>query len=364
MNKSNAKLNVPVSQQTRPSRRSERLLQTIEPFAEVVILMHDNPDPDAIASGWAIKHLIEERTDKPVRLVGGGAIIRAENRYMVEVLEPPLELTDELELNPNTAIILVDCSEHAVNRLDIKSDNATMVAVLDHHQTPRRRSKVPFRDIRPRIAASATIAAGYLREQNLPPNVCLATALMYALRSETRGNQTYYSATDRAILPWLTRLSDPQMLAEIEDAPLPRPYFSDLVLALQSTFTYNDAAFCLLPRAESAEIVGEVADLLIREEDTHRVMCGAVVGDDVLVSVRTDEAGGNAADLVRKVLKGIGRGGGHSNRAGGKIANCSKDGRVSEPLHEQLRQRWLDVCGVDRQRGTRLVRRREIVDNL
>jgi len=340
------------------------LLAVLEPFEEVVVLMHDNPDPDAIASGWAIKRLIEEKLLKTVRLLGGGAIVRAENRYMVKLLQPPLELTDELAIPPRTAIVLVDCGLQASNRLNVADGDCKIVAVIDHHESHEFTSKLPFRDLRPRVAASATIAATYLREQNLPPNANLATALMYALRSETRGNQTYYSSTDRAILPWLTRLADPQKLAQIEDAPLSRAYYSDLVLALQNTFMYDAVAFCLLPRAEGAEIVGEVADLLIRCEEIHRVFCGAVVENDVVVSVRTDQEGGHATELVQATLAGLGRGGGHVHRAGGKIAGRASGERVPDELHEELRRRWLETCSVDRQRGTRLVRRLEIAENL
>ncbi len=330
------------------------------------MLMHDNPDPDAIASGWALKVLIEERQQKRVRLVGGGAIVRAENRHMVKLLEPPLELRDELSLGEGVAVVLVDCGPQAANYLSSADGTKPhVVAVIDHHQSSRgSRTKLPFEDLRPRLAASATIATSYLREQQLPPHVYLATALVYALRSETQGHQTHFGYSDRAMLSWLHRYADPQLLAEIESAPLSRAYYSDLVLALQNTFTYDGAAFCLLPRAEGAEIVGEVADLLIRCEELHRVFCGAIVGNDIVVSVRTDHDGGNAAELVRTTLSRIGRGGGHAHRAGGKIAGVDSGDRVSEELHEELRRRWLETCSVDRQRGTRLVRRGEIVKNL
>jgi nanoRNase/pAp phosphatase (c-di-AMP/oligoRNAs hydrolase) len=299
---------------------------------------------------------------KKVRLVGGGAILRAENRHMVKLLEPPLELVNDLAVQPGTAVVLVDCGVKAENYLNLKGQ-ATIVAAIDHHQSSARHV-LPFEDIRPSVAASATIAASYLRQQQLLPNTMLATALLYALRTETRGCQTYYSGTDRAILLWLTRLADPQLLAEIEDAPLPLAYYSDLALALQNVFTYDGVAFCLLPQAQCAEIVGEVADLLIRCEPTHRVFCGAVVDDDIVVSVRTDAQGGNATELLRRTLAGLGRSGGHSNRAGGKISGqCSGD-RFSEGLPEELRRRWLEACGVERQRGTRLVPRREIVKHL
>jgi nanoRNase/pAp phosphatase (c-di-AMP/oligoRNAs hydrolase) len=126
---------------------------------------------------------------------------------------------------------------------------------------------------------------------------------------------------------------------------------------------YDAAAFCLLPRAEGPEVVGEVADLLIRCEGVTRVFCAAAFESNVLVSLRTQPASGDAGALARRVLDGLGRGGGHEYRAGGKISNIC-NGRISEVLEDDLRQRWLAACHVDRARGTRLVPRREIVGHL
>jgi len=67
----------------KPVTPSVRLMAVLEAYQQVLVIMHDNPDPDAIATGWAILCLIEERLGKPVRLIGGGAIVRAEKYPML-----------------------------------------------------------------------------------------------------------------------------------------------------------------------------------------------------------------------------------------------------------------------------------------
>lgn len=343
--------------------RSERFLSAMSAYDEIFVVTHDNPDPDAIASGWAIYCLIEARLHKPVRLIGGGAIVRAENRHMLKLLEPPLELVRELDRTAAAGVVLVDCSSGGQNHL-FPAGSLTPAAVIDHHPpcTPGQRHH--FQDIRPRAAASASIAASYLREQGVEPSRKLATALMYALQTETTGNEIYYSRLDRTILLWLSRFGDPGLLAEIENAPLSPEYFADLALALQGTFIYGDTALCLLPRASGAEIVGEVADLLIRCEGIRRVLCGAVVRDDIVLSARTRPDGEDAAALVRNTLQGLGYGGGHRHRAGGKIPGRGRGPVVLELLQDELLTRWLIACGIDHQRGHHLIARREIVENL
>jgi nanoRNase/pAp phosphatase (c-di-AMP/oligoRNAs hydrolase) len=339
------------------------LLTTLNDFDRFFVVMHDNPDPDAIATGWAIRALVREKLDKPVRVIGGGAIVRAENRHMVDLLQPPIELVDDADVPNGTATILVDCGSESTNHLLVRKD-ILPVAVIDHHLGNQRVLRRVFCDVRPNVAASATIAASYLREQNIEPGVKLATAMVYALRTETRGCETRHSRLDRSILTWLTERAEPAMLAEIETAPLSREYFGDLALAIQNTFVYDDVALCFLPRADGAEIVGEVADLLIRCRGIQRVLCAAVVGTDLYLSARTETDFGDATQLLQATLNGLGGAGGHDHRAGGKISGIANGSKIAEDLNDDLRRRWLAACGVDRKRGTRLIPKREIVDNL
>ena len=349
--------------QSRTSR-SDRLLKALSGYRQVLVVTHDNPDPDGMAAGWVLVRLIEEKLGLNARLIGGGDIVRAENRHMVELLKPPIELVRTVECTDETAVILVDCGLGSQNHL-FRNNAVKPIAVVDHHETARRRPRLPFRDVRPGAAAAVSIAASYFREQRLVPSPELATAVLYAIRTETRGSESDYSRLDRSVLRWATERANPSWLAEIEDAPLATEYYGDLVLALQSTFLYGDTALCLLPRAHGPEIAGEVADLLIRCEGIERVLCGAVVHQDMVLSVRTQRFGGeDASELVRTTLEGLGQGGGHRRRAGGKIPGGGKRETVAEAFRDELKNRWLKACGSENETATHLIARREIVENL
>ena len=344
---------------------SQRLLNALQGHAPVLIVMHDNPDPDAIAAGWGIYRLVEEKLGVEARLPGGGAIVRGENRLMVELLQPPLELVDALPPVEDAAVVLVDCGLETKNQLYARWSRPATLAVIDHHVTPaRKRIAASFRDVRPTVTASATLAASYLREQQIEPGAALATAMLYAIRTETRGARVRYSRIDRSIGLWLTQRADPDLLTQIEQAPLSPAYFGDLVLALQSTYLFHDTALSLLPRAQGADTVGEVADLLGRCQGVRRVLCGALVDGSLIVSVRTAPDAGNAALLVMQLLDGLGHGGGHEHRAGGSIAGVGGNGQIPAELEEEICRRWLLACNVEGRHGVRLVPTREILENL
>lgn len=348
---------------TETSALSTRLLHLLESFQQVTVVMHDNPDPDAIATGWAIHCLIEERLQMPVRLVAGGAIVRAENKHMVELLSPPVELISTLADDPYTATILVDCSIGTTNHLVTRS-GIHPTAVIDHHLLRHDQNDAEFIDIRSDVAASASIAASYLSEQQVDPGAKLATAILYAIRTETCGYETNYSELDRSVVAWMTKVAELELLAEIDNAPLDRDYFGDLTLAMQSTFVYADTGFCFLPRAEGVEIVGEVADLLVRCRAIRRVLCAAMIGKDLVLSTRTQRNAGNASELLQQTLDGIGGCGGHAHRAGGKVPNVGFGEGVHDILREDLRDRWLRSCGVEQEACSRLIAPRDIVENL
>ena len=343
--------------------RSDRFLKALADCSRIAVVTHNNPDPDGISSGWALAVLVESKLHKPVDLVAGGAIMRAENRRMIELCGPPLKLLDTFDIPDTGGAVVVDCQPNAVGHV-VSGTISVAVAVIDHHEVTGRPFRVKHRDIRPRVAATASIAAEYLIEQGVDATPELATALLYGIRTDTSGWDAVFSRTDRRAVSWLTGRADHSALADIEHAPLPRAHYADLLLALENTFVYDDAALCFLPRASGAETIAEVADLLSRCEAIRRVLCGAIVDGDLLVSVRTARDGGDATALLARTLRGRGHFGGHSHRAGGKIQLVGERPAAIDDLHGELRGRWLAACETEQHRGTRLVARKEIIASL
>ncbi len=342
---------------------SDEFLGLLSDHDQILILMHDNPDPDAIASAWALQTLIEAKLDRPSRLVAGGAIVRAENRHMVDLLGAPIQLVLNLEGTGQPSVILVDCGSNSSNQLLARTAMKPL-AIIDHHNGSCRTEQAPFVDLRPDVAATATIAASYLREQRVEPGAKLATALLYAVRTETRGSETSYTPLDNEMIIWLTERAEPELLAEIENAPLSQEWYTDLVLAMQCTTLFGDVALCFLPKAEGPEIVGEVADLLVRGQRIRRVLCAAVFGNDLLISVRTAKDDEDACRLAVETIGDLGSGGGHACRAGGKIPDVVQDGVVPDSLEREVRARWLKACGVADLVPRQLISWRDIAENI
>ena len=337
------------------TRRSFRLTSVLAEYERILVVTHNNPDPDAIATGWAICTLVTECLGMPAKLVAGGAILRAENARMVELLSAPIELVDDVVEDPLTGIVLVDCTVGGNNHL-LSDTEIRPVAVVDHHDDAECKARLRYRDVRTRLVACSTIATQYLQEQEIEPTRDLATALAYGIQSDALNNPVLTPSDYRA-LSWLALRYDFQKMTEIQHAPLPRSYFGELKSALRDARVCSDSGFCFLSRASNAEIVPEMSDILIRTEGLQRVLCAAVVHGDGLVSVRTTAACGGAVNMARSILKGLGRGGGNNRRAGGRIPGVGRSRAAREDLRSLLKTRWLEVCGSDPETWEPLVHR-------
>ena len=145
--------------------RSDRLLEVLAPFARVVAVSHVNPDPDSLASMLGIKALVEAaQPGKPVILTVDGMIARSENRAMVELIPIPLVPVETVNIDAETAVVMVDTQPYTGRRY---SEAAMPQVVMDHHETGGVLTGVLFSDIRTHLGATSTMVTGYLLEQRV-----------------------------------------------------------------------------------------------------------------------------------------------------------------------------------------------------
>ena len=332
---------------------STRLLASLHPYERIVLASHVNPDPDALGSMLGIQKLIQaEYLSKEVILTFDGLIARAENQAMVRVLSIPLVPISSVELDHRTALVLVDTQPHTGRRA---SEATTPVAVLDHHETPGELTGVKCLDIRPGIGATSTLVYGYLTEQEIPIDPRLATALLYAIESEVAGYPREASAADDEALAWLYPRADKNLLAEIRSPRLPQSYFATFQHALSNAFLYGEVIVGYLGVVPQPDIVAELADFFIRFDRVNWALCAGLYEDELRISLRADQIGAHAGEVLRQAINGLGSAGGHDKRAGGCIRLQDVRPEAVDAVLRTLRCRFLDHLEVDEHRGHRLL---------
>src|SRR5439155_26083390 len=131
------------------------LLQALDHPGPLVILPHDNPDPDALASAAALKHLAATLLGRDAHIALGGIVGRAENRAMLTYLNITLVPVSEVRFGRDTQVILVDTQPGRSN--NSLPEGVVPVGVIDHHPAYSAYPNVPFLDLREQYGATSTI---------------------------------------------------------------------------------------------------------------------------------------------------------------------------------------------------------------
>jgi nanoRNase/pAp phosphatase (c-di-AMP/oligoRNAs hydrolase) len=333
--------------------RSDRLLQTLAPFHRVAVVSHVNPDPDSLSSMMGIRSLVERaQPGKPVILTVDGMIARSENRAMVELIPIPLVPVETVNIDAYTAVVMVDTQPYTGRRF---SEAAMPQVVIDHHETGGVLDGVLFTDIRTNIGATGTMVTGYLLEQKVMVPPRLATALLYGIDSETMGYPREASALDDGALIWLYPRADKDLLAQIRNPKLPQSHFATFQNALANAFLYDNLIFSWCGAVTQPDIVAELADFFIRFDQVSWALSAGVFEQQMKLSLRAEQLGSRAGEVLQAVVNGLGTAGGHDKRAGGMII-LKEPGEASiESTLRTIRHRLLNELGIDEQQGRRLL---------
>jgi nanoRNase/pAp phosphatase (c-di-AMP/oligoRNAs hydrolase) len=308
----------------------------------VLILTHDNPDPDALSSGKTLATLFKEAWGISSRLVYSGLVGRAENKVMLLLLTPEWEQVDVVtDLEDYSAVALVDTQPGTGNNCLPSTHTATIV--FDHH---RKNSiglqSIPFVDIRADIGATVSLVYLYLEAAGLEPDTDLANAIFYGIQTDTHGLSRGNYTIDQPIYFKLLRLIDREKLRLIEQAKLPREYFRALNNGLMAVRLFGQVLTAYLGEMHRPDFMADMADLLIRLENVRAVLCLGYHGEKMYLSMRTQSSDVEAGLLIQRVILTPGKGGGHGNTSGGQIR---LDGWQPDDLARLLQERFITLLG-------------------
>ena len=290
-----------------------------EEDAKILIVCHDNPDPDALASALAMKHLCDSLGHSST-IIHGGMIEHQQNRAMVKLLEMDIRkliLDWEIEdlLNESDVVICVDFSHPGAN--NILPSTCVPHIVIDHHPSEVR----PAGDVilvRSEFAATSSLIASVLMNSGVEMNSNVATALAFGIRTDTLGFTRSFHAVDLRALSWLGAWIDWDLMRSFESPPRTQEVLSIFKQALKDA-TLNDGLM-LVPISEMADrdALSQVADFLLPTEGVEIVVSYGVRMSKVILSARSTSENVHLGKILSKTFA-KGSAGGHKELAGGQI---------------------------------------------
>jgi nanoRNase/pAp phosphatase (c-di-AMP/oligoRNAs hydrolase) len=315
-----------------------------EQLSPLLILTHDYPDPDALASAVALQYLAEKGFGIKSRVTFGGVIGRSENREMVKALKLRAYKLRPSDFKKSAGIALVDTQPLFKNNSFPKKRKATIV--IDQHPYETK----PTADlviVDPEIGATSVILAECLLTMNLeiPPRV--ATALVYGILSDTlnlfRAHKPEIINTYLKLLP----LCDIRALARIQNPRHSRRFFVTVVRAIQRASIRRRLIISHLGQVENPDLVSQMADFFLACEGIEWTFCSGRYGEHLHVSLRIANPEGSAGELLRDLFSDRGQAGGHGHIAGGRIkVGANVDAVEWERIEEQLSSRLSEKLSI------------------
>ncbi len=300
------------------------LLQNLNKYTDIVIQVHDNPDADAVGSGYAVYRYFLS-LGKNVRLIYGGRnkITKSNILLMISSLEIPLEYADELE-KPEL-LITVDCQYGEGNAAKFNAEN---VAMIDHHSTGRESDEMC--EIRSNLASCATVCYALLNGADFDVNADpkIATALYYGLYMDSNQLSEIHHPLDKDMAEFL-KYSKPL----VNKFKFANYSLDDLTIAAETIINkvyleeYSAAIFRAAPC--DPNILGVVGDFTIQADCIDLCAVFNDCGNGYKFSVRSCSADALANEFAVFLTEKVGNGGGHPNKAGGFISKS----RLEEVYH-------------------------------
>jgi len=321
--------------------RLQSLLQVLDGPGPLVILPHDNPDPDALAAAATLRYLVSELLEKEATIALGGIVGRAENRAMLTYLNIKLVPVHELSLNGGTQVALVDTQPRRPN--NSLPDEIVPTVVIDHHPAYGAYHGVPYLDLRDEYGATSTILTEYLEEANVDVESKIATALFYGISAETQDLGREATAADVEASHFLYPHTNKRRLAKIENARVPREYFRIFRKAIERATLYDRVVVSMLGDVQYPDMVAEVADFMLRLDQVEWAAALGVYQRQLYCSIRTTDRDANAGEILQRVLGGKSAGG-HDMIAGGRVP-IGSDPRLRQQTVAAVRDRLLGELG-------------------
>jgi nanoRNase/pAp phosphatase (c-di-AMP/oligoRNAs hydrolase) len=270
-------------------------------------------DPDAIASGMAIKRLLWRKV-AGITIAHINIIERPDNLAMIRLLGLPLVHYNQVTVEDFSKVILVDSQPNhneffSKLRIDV---------IIDHH--PETGAEAPFSDIRPKYGATSTILTEYLRAAKIKPSAKLATALFLAIKTDTNGFERQATIEDMRAFQFLFKHTNIYLARKIERANLKLEFLKYFKIAFENKRIRRGKIFVHLDQVLNPDICVIIADFFMRVDTATWSIVSGFWHDKLVIILRNDGLRKDAGKVAKKSFGQEGSAGGHKSMARAEIS--------------------------------------------
>jgi len=324
-------------------RQLRRILHGIDRLA---VVTHDNPDPDAIASGVALARLARAAGCE-AEVCYYGTITHQENRAFVNVLDLELRNLDPGEdLSEFDGLALVDHSRPGVN--DQLPEDTEVDIVIDHHP-PRAPVNARYVDLRSGVGATSTLLVDYLDQFGVEIDEVVATALLFGIHVDTKEFSREVSARDFEAAATLVPVADLGVLERIESPSVTASTLGTIASAIRNRRIEGEVLLSSVGRLSERDALSQAADRLLTLEGVTTSLVYGVMDGTIFISARSRGTDIDLGETLREAFDKIGSAGGHVDMAGAQItlgvleAVDDNEESLQQVIEQIVADRFLDA---------------------
>lgn len=306
--------------------RLSALMKVFQTDDRVLIII--SADPDAIASAVALKRLLWRKAAQ-VTVASVNQVKRPDNLQLLEALGLKMEPLGAVHPAAFSKLVMVDSQPHHSPR----TEHLPFEVVIDHHPFSPLSLGLPtpaFVDIRPDLGATATMMTAYLKAAKIKPNQKLATALFYAIKTDTQNFVRQGQLEDMKAFRWLYPSIQPALLSDIERAPIAKSSYRKIVAGLDNAVFTKNTVHTFMGKTDHADTLVIVADFLMQVKGVNRSVASGLCGQKLVVIMRAGGPRQNVGQLAKEAFGAYGSAGGHKNMARAEIPLENLDPKIRD----------------------------------
>lgn len=252
----------------------------LKKYRHTLIYIQGSPDPDAIASSYAIKIMLS-RMDIVSEIVSGKKLSLSQNRAFVRSLDIPLKTGAKPAPGDFDSYIVTDFQSNIVPGI---SDRIPCAAHIDHHEPDCAVAASEFSLVRPDAGSTSSLVATILMQSDITFSKdemrSMATALMFGIQTDT-DDFKHTTPIDTEALRFLSEYADMDIIRKIEGIPLSPATIKLYNRAIDHELTYKDWGIYGTGYidVEHRDSIAITADLLLKNSKHRTVAVYALVED-------------------------------------------------------------------------------------
>lgn len=323
-------------------------LEAVQNYKALAVYIPGSPDPDAIASAYAIK-LILDRYSIESAIYAERKLSLPQNQLLIDELKIPVNFGKDINIKKYEAYIVPDFQN---NRVESIGDSLPCAVHIDHHAKSQDAVPADYALLRTDVGSTSTLVALILQNLDLELTSedisVVATALMFGIQTDT-DSYKHINPLDIEALSFLSAFADQSFLENINSLP-PTPemllYYNK---GIDNEVVYKDWGLYGVGFVDSKnrDSIALAADMILKNKRHSLVAVFAIIENRKKGELYLDvslRSGSSSVDLNKIIKRITPNGGGRQYKGAYQVKlDYFKDTPEKEMLWNIIEATTLDI---------------------